>query len=304
MNSWHGYPKVWNLGHPNVATIFDEGEVIVQEKYDGSQFSFCWTGEKMLMRSRRVVIDPELEVPDLFQPTVEHIMSLDPKVFIEGATYRGEAICRPRHNTLEYDRVPKGNFVLFDVETSLNTFISPLDFGIIASQLGIEHASVLTTLREGWQQVVGLEEFVSEALKSNSTLGGPIEGIVFKNYSKFTQFDHVMMAKYVSEQFKEKHQGNLNFKSGKNFVELLAMQYRSEARWRKSVERLRDEGKLENSPKDIGLLMKELNEDFNEECADEIKEKLWDRYRKNFNKEIAKGFAQWYKDRLAFRGEE
>ena len=39
MDSWHSYPKVWNLGHPSVDEIFKD-DVIVEEKVDGSQFSF------------------------------------------------------------------------------------------------------------------------------------------------------------------------------------------------------------------------------------------------------------------------
>ena len=37
--SWNSYPKVYALGHPATKDIFS-GEVLVEEKIDGSQFSF------------------------------------------------------------------------------------------------------------------------------------------------------------------------------------------------------------------------------------------------------------------------
>lgn len=39
MESWTSYPKIWNVGHAAVATMFDH-PVLVEEKVDGSQFSF------------------------------------------------------------------------------------------------------------------------------------------------------------------------------------------------------------------------------------------------------------------------
>jgi len=38
------YPKVGQLGHRAVATIFDEGSVEFSEKLDGSQFAFGIVG--------------------------------------------------------------------------------------------------------------------------------------------------------------------------------------------------------------------------------------------------------------------
>ena len=40
----------------------------------------------------------------------------------------------------------------------------------------------------------------------------------------------------------------------------LAEGLRTEARWRKAVQHLREEGRLERSPKDIGALLVELQE--------------------------------------------
>lgn len=37
--SWHSYPKSLNVGHKLAEKLFD-GPVVIQEKVDGSQFSF------------------------------------------------------------------------------------------------------------------------------------------------------------------------------------------------------------------------------------------------------------------------
>lgn len=39
MESWHSYPSIYNLGHRYIADLLTV-PVIVEEKIDGSQFSF------------------------------------------------------------------------------------------------------------------------------------------------------------------------------------------------------------------------------------------------------------------------
>ena len=63
--SLRSYPKVFNLGHRAVRDLLS-GPVVVQEKIDGSQFSFG-VGEDgtLLIRSRGADIEPEAP-PKLF----------------------------------------------------------------------------------------------------------------------------------------------------------------------------------------------------------------------------------------------
>ena len=64
------YPKILALGHRFLQGIF-EGPVVVQEKVDGSQFSFGLDAEGVLRcRSRGQEIDIEAP-PQLFVPAVE-----------------------------------------------------------------------------------------------------------------------------------------------------------------------------------------------------------------------------------------
>ena len=51
------YGKIYNLGHRSIAGLLDE-VVEVQEKVDGSCFSFANLGGELLMASRTVPINP------------------------------------------------------------------------------------------------------------------------------------------------------------------------------------------------------------------------------------------------------
>jgi hypothetical protein len=50
--------------------------------------------------------------------------------------------------------------------------------------------------------------------------------------------------------------------------------------------------------KDIGLLMREFNQDFEDECVDDIKDMLWKRFRKDIIRGVSRGLPTWYKSLL------
>ena len=58
---------------------------------------------------------------------------------------------------------------------------------------------------------------------------------------------------------------------------------------------------LVGEPKDIGVLMRELNRDF-EEHVDEIKNLLYANFRKDIIRVANRGFAEWYKKKLITEG--
>ena len=293
----HGYPKVWNLGHKAIADLFD-GPVVIQEKVDGSQFTFGVIGGELKCRSKRAEVF--LEEPDRnFALAVETVKRVYAEgKLTEGWQYRGEAFRGYKHNALEYDRAPRGNLILFDVDTGLEDRVAdPERLASIAEDLGLE---VVPTL------VVGpVEDLASltALLETPSILGKAlVEGIVIKNYDRFNQHDgKMLMGKLVSAEFREKHAKSWKKTNpGKgDVVALLKEQYRSERRWEKSVERLGDEGLLDDSPKDIGLLLREVQKDIYEECGEEIKEALFKAFWKEIGRGTTAGLPEWYKNRLA-----
>ena len=71
------YPKVFNLGHAAMADLLG-GNVVVQEKVDGSQFSFARTDSgQLLFRSKGAEIHPEAR-PFFPKPVSFLLFSLHP----------------------------------------------------------------------------------------------------------------------------------------------------------------------------------------------------------------------------------
>ena len=117
----HSYPSIINFGHRLALGLLDD-PVYVQEKVDGSQFSFGIDADgTVLTRSKGAEIFPET-ADKLFKGAVEYVHSIK-GLLTPGYTYRGEVLCRPKHNTLAYDRVPRHNVVIFDVNTGEEIYL-------------------------------------------------------------------------------------------------------------------------------------------------------------------------------------
>jgi hypothetical protein len=111
------------------------------------------------------------------------------------------------------------------------------------------------------------------------------------------------MAKYVSADFREVHSREWRNSNPirQDILDALILQYRTEARWKKAIQHLRDAGSLEDSPRDIGALIKEIGDDVERECSDEIKNKLFAYFYPKIRRAIAAGFPEFYKQLLAER---
>jgi hypothetical protein len=70
------------------------------------------------------------------------------------------------------------------------------------------------------------------------------------------------------------------------------------ARWQKSVMHLSERGEIENSQKDIGKLIKEVKNDIEKECGDEIRDTLYSWAIDNILRGVIVGFPEWYKEKL------
>jgi len=174
MSQIPSYPSIYALGHRAVADLFAGDEVVIEEKFDGSQFSFAALDGVLHCRSKGVAI--EVAAPDkLFAAAVEHVRSVFPLLRPEHV-YRCECIARQKHNVLTYDRVPAGSLVLFDVELPGQNFMTPEQKYDEAMRLGIEPHQQLGRNYGG--AVTDLEGL----LNRTSSLGGcKIEGVVVKN---------------------------------------------------------------------------------------------------------------------------
>lgn len=297
------YSKIFHLGHRILDTILQGCQLVVEEKVDGSQFSFGVRDGKLHMRSKRIAIHGMDDAPNLFQPTVRHVIAaFEEGLLVEGWTYRGEAFCGPRHNTLTYERAPLGNLVLFDVDMGIERYAGVVERAQIAADLGVECVAVLGVGGPALASEMSVRAF----LANTSQLGGAmVEGVVIKPQDAICGPDAKrLIAKYVSEAFKETHSKEYipNTVQKQDVVATIAAHVSTPARWMKSVQRLRDEGRLKETPEDIGPLIKEIQGDVVAESEDEIKEMLWASYRKQLVGMSTRGFPEWYKEQLAFGG--
>jgi hypothetical protein len=298
MDSWHSYSSIFNLGHRAVKDLFTV-PVIVEEKIDGSQFSFgVDEAGEIHVRSKGAIMNAD--TPEkMFSAGVATVRGLRGRL-TPGWTYRGEYLQKPKHNALAYDRIPMGHVILFDVATAEEAYLSYAAKALEAERLGLE---VVPLLFEG---IVTAQTQIAELLETISVLGGQrIEGVVVKPaaYNLFGLDKKCLMGKFVSEAFKEVHSASwkeANPQSG-DILERLSAMYRIPTRWNKAIQHLRERGVLQDDPRDIGAPLKEIPADIEKECSDEIREALWKWAWPQIRRQATRGFPEWYKEQLLAR---
>lgn len=292
--SWHSYPSIFNLGHKAIEELFNES-VLVEEKVDGSQFSFGMFDGALKCRSKgkELVVD---EPEKMFQLAVDTAKRLHAAGMLkDGWTYRGEYLQKPKHNTLIYGRAPNHNIILFDINTGHEAYLSYEDKAAEAFRIGLE---IVPKVYEG---MVENAEQVKSLLTRESILGNTtIEGVVIKNYRRFGEDKKALMGKLVREEFKELHRVNwkIDNPGQGDLVARLIEEIKTDARWQKAVQHLRERGELTNTPQDIGALMREVKADVEKECKSHIMEVMWKWTWEQVARGVVGGFPEWYKLKL------
>lgn len=297
MNAEHisSYPSIFTLGHRVIKDIFSS-PVVIEEKIDGSQFSMSRTNGVLRCRSKgkEIVVDaPE----KMFAKAVETAKSLD---LHDGWVYRGEYLQSPKHNTLKYNCVPPGYIIIFDIQTGPEAYLSPIEKRTESHRIGLGCVPVFLGDLPGTVNMT--RELAEELLQKDSCLGGcKIEGFVVKNYNLFTAEKKIAIAKFVSEAFKEKHahEWKVSNPGAGDFVEILIASLKTEARWNKAVQHLREVGSITDSPQDIGMLINEVQADTLKEESDFIRDRLYAHFIGQINRGVIRGLPEWYKARLA-----
>ncbi len=289
------YPKVITLGNPRTENALT-GEVIVQEKVDGSLFRFGINENKeLIIGSKNVIIQNEEQYP-LFKEGVEYILSIKDKIlkFSPNTFFYGEYLQKPKHNVLKYTKTPKNHIVLFDVLENSK---------YISREKLIEYAEILDldVIPELYRGVCTVEK-IKELLNTDSYLGNEkVEGVVIKNYNQWINLGGIvfpLFTKYVREQFKERHNVEWKIKSPKGELQTFVERFKTEARWEKALIHLKEKGELENSVRDIGKLIKEVQKDIKEEESEYIKNHLYKIFIKDILQTAIRGLPEWYKNKL------
>jgi hypothetical protein len=295
--SWHSYPSLYALGHRYVSELFLD-PVLVEEKVDGSQFSFGifptldgeWDVKARSKGAQLNVFAPE----KMFQKAIESVMARK-DILQPGWTYRCEYLAKPKHNALCYDRVPKDHLVIFDINRGHEDYLDPVEKKKEADRIGLEIVPVMAAGK------IDKADQLLDLLQTISFLGGQkVEGVVVKNYHRFGVDKKILIGKFVSEAFKETHarEWKADNPSKNDVVALLISTLKTDARWHKAVQHLREAGRLDDSPKDIGLLFKEVPNDIRKEEEDFIKEKLFEWAWPHIQRGVMAGLPEWYKEQL------
>jgi ATP-dependent RNA circularization protein (DNA/RNA ligase family) len=291
MKTINSYSSPFNFGHKELNELFD-GTVVVQEKIDGSQISFQKLDGELFMRSRnqeKFLTDEK----SMFKRGMDIIKELDLK---DGYIYRGEFLAKPKQNTLCYDRPPEGFIILFDVDKGDQDYMLPDELRKESERLGLECVPHLAT----WIEKPKIED-LQKLVKTKSILGNVlVEGIVMKNYDRYGVDKKVLMGKYVSEAFREKHSGDWK-KRNPNQIDVIMKiieEYSTEARWRKAIQHLEEEGKIGGVVQDIPIVLKEVAVDIRNEYEEEIKERLFKYFWKKISRGVTKGLPEYYKNYL------
>jgi len=312
------YTKVLTLGAAYTENAL-VGKVIVQEKVDGSQFRFGINEDKeLLIGSKGVKIipiegDEELStVPKMFKPAVKHILSIKETLskFSLDTYFFAEILQKPKHNVLKYGRVPKNHIVLFDVleqgswasKSRLENIANLLDIDIIPELYrGIIERKRIDTGASGYKSSV--TDFIKRIIETTHSFLGEemIEGVVIKNYKQTIMLGgnvFPLFTKYVREAYKERHNVEWKIKSPKGALQEFIDGFKSEARWTKAIMHAKEKGLLTNSPKDIGLLIKTVQNDIIEEEKENIKKFLYNKFIKDILRVSTRGLPEYYKERL------
>src|SRR3990172_6420045 len=284
------YPKIMQM---NKCALTWDDEVVIQEKIDGSFFSFWVEEDGLRFKSKRVNL--KSDNAGMFALAVDYLLSLQDKIvsyFNKGTTFFCEFLSKEKHNVIKYDRLPKNHLVLFDM--SRNSLFNSSYYTVTdsAKRLDIDVTPCVYTGKYD-------KQIVEELLKANSYLGGPLEGVVIKNYDRYIDYYGTMapeMYKWVRSEFKEKLHKK-EWAGGKDKFEEFCDSLRTEARWNKAVIHLKEEGVLTNELKDIGVLLPEVITDIEEEERDYIKDTLYSLFIKDIKRAAVRGFAEWYKNK-------
>lgn len=295
-DSWHSYPDSNALGHRMLKELFFDA-VVIEEKVDGSQFSFGKFNDELHFRSKgaQIYVTPEGHSSEkMFEKAVQSVLKRQFALH-EGWTYRVEYLPKTKAVTLAYTRVPEDYLIGFDVEIAEEHFLNPDEKRMEFERIGLE------TVPCFFQGRVEDIELVKSMLEHVSVLGGQqVEGVVVKNYNRYGPDKKILIGKYVSKAFKEMHGREWakgNPKSGDILQEIIES-VRTPARWRKGVQHLREAGKLTDTPKDIALLFREVPADIKKECEADTRRArrgwAWDKISRG----ATAGMAEWYKERL------
>lgn len=303
MSNIHSYPKIFAVGSDHIPYLF-HGSVEVTEKIDGSMFAFGLTRDgQLVMRSKGKEMFFE-SCEKMFTKAANYVSEIQGRLreldAPQGITFYGEFLGGPSHNVLKYGRTPKNHIMIFGVMLGEGWINDYAEMQRWAAMVDLE---TVPLLHSGPLESV---EALNAFFERESILGNEkLEGVVVKNFDQkciIGQQVFPSFGKYVRAEFKERHakEWGPKFSEG-NKLDIWLESFRAEARWQKAVQHLRDAGQLTNEPRDIGVLLKELERDLFDEERANIEKELFKLFKDQIARKARAGFPEWYREQLAKR---
>lgn len=300
--SIHSYNSIYRLGHKAVEQLLTV-PCYVQEKVDGSQFSFGVPTEgdyagMLQIRSKGVVMVTEAPMPMFTKARDTALRLFEANLLHPGYVYRGEYFQKPHQSTLTYKRIPRHNIILFDIDKGGYDMMTHREMVAEAELLGLEYVPELHTGPLNY-------DILRELLQTESVLGGQkIEGVVIKQIPpvKLWAVDKKpLMGKFVSEEFKEVHRrtwGEAN-PNQQQVIDRIVDTISGPARWRKAIMAMKEAGVYTGTVKDIGGLVKWVQEDLEKECKPVAEKMLMEHFWSQIRRMSGRGVPEFYKSELA-----
>ena len=279
--------------------MLERGNLILKEKLDGANFRFTVTEDgKFLFGSKNVEYKTDGE-PDYsenidgrFTDAIEYVReTCDPErikeVFGTHYTFFAENMV-PHSLDYEYDTKPPPQVIGFDVyDQEKETYLSYSSAYSLFNSIGLETAPIVDDF--------DAEEFDPQEyeIPESNFRDGEMEGVVIINQeiAEDERSGFSTRAKMVTDEFAEKHKRQTGARQSKEAIhghEKVVSKYCTDARIRKHIQKLIDEGRsfgmelMGNEGNSAGLPMR-VSTDILEEEADEIvrrNDKInWKEYR-------------------------
>ena len=266
----------------------------IQEKMDGSQFSvrFNPTDKQATYMCGHARIKDRDDSMFAKAIAVFEVMAASGKLN-PAFTYHMECIARQRHNRVFYARLPPKYCVLYDVtDHASGRYLSPDELEQEGGRIGVLSAPVFFDNSKQKEPLASPEPVIKRLLqeitegKTMSLLGGEQpEGFVLKHHG-FVSGDGDRKKttnkkeKYVRESFKERRHEKLPKNAllfPGDFVKQLGAQFCTDARYLKSVQRLRDKHAIQSPT--LAQLENDLDLDLMKEYKDELEAQLFAEFK-------------------------
>ena len=268
------YPKVLSLGQPLIADIFGH-PVEISEKVDGSQCRIQLTDDFVKCGSKNVNCADE-KMFRLAHEQAERIWNEQIWwTFGDEITLFTEFLNKEKHNVLIYGRVPQNNLYLFGAMAD-GKHLQTDELIELAKELQIEPPCIFAS-----QKIVESQSDIEEYLEIQSVLGNvKVEGVVIKQYHEtypallastqaFTGYP--MAGKLVRDDFKERLNKEWSAKKQRETpLAKVATEFFTDARFRKAIQHLEDEGKITYEMNNLKYIIPEFYTDLVDEERDEI----------------------------------